>query len=109
MEKLHSKTRVKGDLCSLEVRAPATAKMANKSMKCVAIDVCQNATSPLNEAAEVGSGSNVSNYRTALAQAYPSRSRSSANASMCGPLIPLRKRRSVLGAEKNFSSMGSPC
>ena len=31
------------------------------SMKCVAIDVCQNATSPLNEAAEMGSGSKVSN------------------------------------------------
>jgi hypothetical protein len=61
MEKLHSKTRVIGDLCSLVVRAPTTAKMANKSMKCVEIDVCQNATSPLNEAAEMGGGSNVSN------------------------------------------------
>src|SRR5450755_1526461 len=109
MKKFYSKTRVKGDLGSLEMRAPATAKMANKSMKHAAIDVCQNPASPLNEAAELGSGSNVSNYRTALAQAYPSRSRSSANASMCGPLIPLRRRRSVLGAEKYFSSMGSPC
>src|SRR5580692_3868474 len=45
-------------------------------------------------------------YRTALAWAYPSRSRSSANASMCGPLIPARNRWSVLGAEKYFSSMG---
>jgi hypothetical protein len=61
MEEFYSKTRVKGDLGSLEVRAPATAKMANKSMKRAAIDVCQNAASPLNEAAEVGSGSNVSN------------------------------------------------
>ena len=61
MEKFYSKTRVKGDLGSLEVRAPATAKMANKSMNCVAIDVCQNAASPLNEAAEMDSGSKVSN------------------------------------------------
>jgi hypothetical protein len=61
MKKFYSKTRVKGDLGSLEMRAPATAKMANKSMKHVAIDVCQNPASPLNEAAEVGGGSNVSN------------------------------------------------
>jgi hypothetical protein len=61
MKKFYSKTRVKGDLRSLEVRAPATAKMADKSMKRVAIDVCQNAASPLNEPAEVGSGSKVSN------------------------------------------------
>ena len=61
MKKFDSKTRVKGDLGSLEVRAPATAKMAYKSMKRAAVDVCQNTTSPLNEAAEMGSGSNVSN------------------------------------------------
>ena len=61
MKEFYSKTRVKGDLCSLEVRAPATAKMANKSMKRVEIDLCQNAASPLNEAAEMGGGSNVSN------------------------------------------------
>ena len=61
MKKFDSKTRVKGDLCSLEVRAPATAKMAYKSMKRAAGDVCQNTTSPLNEAAEMGSGSKVSN------------------------------------------------
>src|SRR5271165_647975 len=48
-------------------------------------------------------------YRTALAGAYPSRSRSSANASICGPLIPPRKRLNDLGAEKNFSNMESPC
>src|SRR5260370_40327769 len=28
---------------------------------------------------------------------------------MCGPLIPLLKRRSVFGAEKYFSNMVSPC
>jgi hypothetical protein len=61
MEKLHSKTRVIGDLCSLEVRAPATPKMTNKSMKRVETDLCQNAAPPLNEAAEMGGGSNVSN------------------------------------------------
>src|SRR5579863_8783715 len=48
-------------------------------------------------------------YRTALAGAYPLRSSSSANASMCGPLIPPLNRRSVLGAEKYFSNMVSPC
>src|SRR5712692_11959558 len=47
-------------------------------------------------------------YRTALAGAYPLRSSSSANASMCGPLIPPLNRRSVLGAEKYFSNMVSP-
>jgi len=61
MEKLRSKTRVIGDLCSLEVRASATAKMANKSTKRFEIDVCQNAASALNEAAEMGSSSKVSN------------------------------------------------
>jgi hypothetical protein len=61
MEKLHSKTRVIADLCSFEMRASATAKMANKSMKRVEIDVDQNTASALNEAAEMGGGSNVSN------------------------------------------------
>jgi hypothetical protein len=61
MEKLYSKTRVIGDLCSFEMRASATAKMANKGTKRVAIDVCQNATSALNEAAEMDCSSNVSN------------------------------------------------
>jgi len=61
MEKLHSKTCVIADLCSLEMRASATAKMATKGMKRVEIDVRQSAASPLNEAAEMGSGSKVSN------------------------------------------------
>jgi hypothetical protein len=61
MEKLHSKTRVIADLCSSEMGASATAKMANKSMKRVEIDVGQNTASALNEAAEMGGGSNVSN------------------------------------------------
>jgi len=49
------------NLCSLEMRASATAKMAIKDMQHVEIDVCQNAAPPLNEAAEMGGGSNVSN------------------------------------------------
>ena len=61
MEELHSEMRVIADLSSLEMRASATAKMANKRMKHVEIDVCQNPASPLNEAAEMGGGSNVSN------------------------------------------------
>jgi hypothetical protein len=61
MEKLHSKTRMIANLCSLEMRASATAKMAIKGMQHVEIDVCQNAAPPLNEAAEMGGGSNVSN------------------------------------------------
>jgi hypothetical protein len=43
------------------MRASATAKMATKDMKHVEIDVRQSAASPLNEAAEMGSGSKVSN------------------------------------------------
>jgi hypothetical protein len=61
MEKLHSKTCVIADLCSLEMRASATPKMANKDMKRVEIDVRQSTASPLNEAAEMGSGSKVTN------------------------------------------------
>jgi len=61
MEKLYSETRVIADLCSLEMRASATVEMNTKGMKRVAIDVCQNSASLLDEAAEMGSGSNVSN------------------------------------------------
>jgi hypothetical protein len=61
MEKLRSKTRVIADLCSLEMRALATAKMARKGMEGVEIDVRQNAASPLHEAAKMCGGSNVSN------------------------------------------------
>jgi hypothetical protein len=60
MEKLHSETRVIADLCSFEMRASATAKMSAKGMKRVEIDVRQNAASALNEAAEMGSGANIS-------------------------------------------------
>src|SRR2546426_8027289 len=61
VEKLHSKTRVIADLCPLEMRASATAKMTIKRIDCVGIDVRQNVAFPLNEAAEMGGSSNVSN------------------------------------------------
>ena len=85
VEKFRSKMGVKGDLSPPEVRAAAPPKMADKTIKHAEIDVLQNAAPPLNEAAEMCGGSNISN---GAAQAYPSQSRSSANASMCGPLIP---------------------
>ena len=49
------------DLCALEMRTLATAKMDSKGMKRIEIDVRHNAAPPLHEAAEMGSGSNVSN------------------------------------------------
>jgi hypothetical protein len=61
MEKLHSKRRVITDLSSLETWASTPTKMATEGIKRVAIDVRQNTASPLNEAAEMGGGSNVSN------------------------------------------------
>jgi len=61
MEKLHSELGVIADLSALEMRASATAKVAAKAIKDVEIDVLQNAASPLDEAAEVGGGSNVPN------------------------------------------------
>src|SRR5262245_43920734 len=102
MEKLRSKTCVITDLCSLEMRALATAKMARKGMERVEIDV---RTRPLHCTKQPRCAA-ARMYRTALLGAYPLRSRPSANPSMCGPLIPLRKRRNVLGAEKYVSNMG---
>jgi hypothetical protein len=61
MEKLHSKTRVVANLSSLEMRASASAKMTIKGIQRVEIDVRQTAALPLNEAAEMGGGTNVSN------------------------------------------------
>jgi hypothetical protein len=43
------------------MRASATAKMTTKGIKRVEIDVRQNAAFPLNETAEMGGGSNISN------------------------------------------------
>jgi hypothetical protein len=61
VKKLHSKTRVVADLSSLEMRASAPAKMTTKGIKRVEIEVRQTAAPPLNEAAEMGGGTNVSN------------------------------------------------
>jgi hypothetical protein len=106
MEKLHSETRVIVDLCSFEMSASATAKMSAKGPKRVEIDVRQNATSSLNEAAEMGGGANVSDGA--------GRGISVAFDVICERVdvwstIPGRKRCSVLGAEKYLSNMGSSC
>src|ERR1700693_4573856 len=61
VEKLHSKTRVIADLCSLEMRASATAKMTIKRTNRIGIDVRQTAAFALNEAAEMSGSSNVLN------------------------------------------------
>jgi hypothetical protein len=60
-EKLHSKSRVIADLCSLEMRTSAAAQMTIKRIHRVGIDVRQSIAFPLNEAAEMGGSSNVSN------------------------------------------------
>jgi hypothetical protein len=61
MEELHSKLSVIADLSALEMRASATAKMTTKGIQRVEIDVCQTTALPMNEAAEMGGGTNVSN------------------------------------------------
>jgi hypothetical protein len=61
MKELHSETGVVADLPSLEMSAPATPKMAVKDTKRGAVDVREHATLPLDEPAEMGSGSEVSN------------------------------------------------
>ena len=61
MEELHSELSVIANLSALEMRASATSKMAVKEIKCVEIDVAQDTAFPLNEAAEMRGGSNVSN------------------------------------------------
>ena len=61
MEELHSELGVIADLSALEMRASATAKMAAKGIKHGEIDVLQHTAFPLNEAAEMRRGSNVSN------------------------------------------------
>jgi len=60
-EKLHAKTRVIADLCSLEMRASATAQMTIKRIDRFGIDVRQNIAFPVNEAAKMNGSSNVSN------------------------------------------------
>jgi len=61
MEELRSELSVIASFSALEMRASATAKMAAKGIKYVKIDVTQNIALSLNEAAEMGSRSNVSN------------------------------------------------
>src|SRR6476659_11229734 len=100
MKELYSELGVVADFSALEMRASATPNIASKGIKHGEIDLLQNTPFSLNEAAEMRRGADV---RTELDGAYPSRSSSSANASMCGPLIPPRNRRSVLGAEKYVS------
>ena len=61
MEEFHSEVRVIANLSTLEMRASATPEVATKRIQCAEIDVPQNTAFPLNEAAEMGSGSNVAN------------------------------------------------
>ena len=61
MEQLHSKVGVIANLSSLEMGTSAAAKMLTEGIELVEIDVRQNATFPLNETAEMGSRSNISN------------------------------------------------
>jgi hypothetical protein len=61
LKELHSELGVIADLSALEMRASATAKVTAKGLKRGEIDVLQYTPSPLNEAAEMRRGSNVSN------------------------------------------------
>src|SRR4029077_1510939 len=106
MEELHSELSVIANFSTLKMRASATSKMVTKGIKYVQIDVAQNIAFPLNEAAEMGGGSNVSDragWRVSVAFEII------CERIECGPLIPPRKRLNDLGAEKKLSNMGSPC
>ena len=61
MEELHSELSVIANFSALKMRASTTSKMAVKEIKCVEIDVAEDTAFPLNEAAEMRGGSNVSN------------------------------------------------
>jgi hypothetical protein len=61
MKELHSELGVIADFSAFEVRASATAKVTAKGIKHGEIDVLQHAPSPLNEAAEMRRGSDISN------------------------------------------------
>jgi hypothetical protein len=60
-KEFHSELGVVANLSALEMRTSATPKMTAKVIKHIEIDVLQNAAFSLNEAAEMGGGSNVSN------------------------------------------------
>jgi hypothetical protein len=61
MKELYSELGVIADFSAFEVRASATAKVTAKGIKHGEIDVLQHAPSPLNEAAEMRRGSDISN------------------------------------------------
>jgi hypothetical protein len=61
MKEFHSELGVVANPSALEMRASATPKMAAKGFKHREIDVLQNTPFPLNEAAEMRRGSDVSN------------------------------------------------
>jgi len=61
MKELHSELGVIADLSAFEMRASATAKVTAKGLNRGEIDVLQHTPSPLNEAAEMRRGSDVSN------------------------------------------------
>jgi hypothetical protein len=61
MEELRSELGVVANLSALEMRASATPKMAAKGIKHIEIDILQNTAFTLNEAAEMGGPSKVSN------------------------------------------------
>ena len=61
MKELHSELGMIADLSALEMRASATAEVTAKRLKRCEIDVLQHTPSPLNEAAEMRRGSDVSN------------------------------------------------
>jgi hypothetical protein len=61
VKELHSEVRVITNLSSLEMGTSAAAKMLTEGSKGAEIDVRQNAAFPLNETAEMGGRSNVSN------------------------------------------------
>jgi hypothetical protein len=60
MKELRSETRVITDLSSLEMRAPATPKVAIKRFKRRNVDVREDTTLPLDKAAEMGRCPDVS-------------------------------------------------
>lgn len=71
MKDFHSKLGVIADLSALEMRASATAKMPAKGIKQAEIDVLQNTAFPLNEAAEMGRGSNVRSREDGRKTGFP--------------------------------------
>jgi hypothetical protein len=61
MKELHSELGVVADLSTLEMRASTTTEVTSKGIKQGEIDVLQHTPFPLNEAAEMRRGSDVSN------------------------------------------------